>query len=79
MTDEIVVQRQEMSNYSLQKALLGIAADFKYAFENNDVGLAYRTIEGDLATAYVFAKELEERGYDAFCELVDQYNKGESA
>lgn len=63
-------------SYSLHKSLLEISADFEYAFDNGDLGLAHRTIERDLATAYVFAKELELRGYEAFKELVDQYNQG---
>ena len=61
-------------SYCLHKALLGIAADFKYAFSNGDFGLAMRTIEGDLATAYVVAKELEEHSYEAFCDAVNELN-----
>lgn len=66
-----------MSSYSLHESLLGIAVDFQYAFDNGDLGLARRTIDHDLATAYVFAKELELHGYEAFKTLVDQYNQGE--
>jgi hypothetical protein len=64
-------------SYCLHKALLGIAADFKYAFDNHDLGLAIRTIEGDLATAYVVAKELEDHGYEAFKEMVENYDNGD--
>lgn len=65
-----------MTEYSLHQSLLNIAADFQYAFDNGDLGLARRAIGGDLATAYVFAKELETHGYEAFKALVDQYNQG---
>lgn len=65
-----------MSSYSLHQSLLGIAADFQYAFDHGDLSMARRAIDGDLATAYVFAKELETHGYEAFKALVDQYNQG---
>ena len=64
-------------SYSLHKALLGISEDFKYAFDNGDLGMARRTIDGDLATAYAFAKELELHGYEAFCDLAKEYGESE--
>lgn len=62
-------------SYCLHKALLGIAHDLEYAFVNGDLGLIHRIIESDLATAYVVAKELEEHGYEAFCDAVNELSQ----
>ena len=63
-------------SYRLHQALLGVANDLEYAFVNGDLGLIHRIIERDLATAYVVAKELEEHGYEAFCDAVNELNQG---
>ena len=64
--------------YSLHTALMRIAEDLMDAIEHNDLSQAKLTVETDLATAYVLAKELETHGYDAFKELINELSAGES-
>lgn len=66
-------------SYSLHESLSHAIEDLMFAVTNQNSEMINRVIDGDLATAYVFAKELEVHGYESFCDLAKQYDEGESA
>lgn len=64
-------------NTLLHELILGAVAILGKAIQDNDFSLVQQTVEdGNLALAYVLAKELEIHGYEAFCELIKEYQEG---
>jgi len=64
-------------SYILYRSILIAAAKLESANNEDALGIIRDVLNGELATAYVFAKELELHGYEAFCELASQYGQGE--
>lgn len=64
-------------SYSLHQSILRICNELESAYREESTHPLREVLDGELATAYVFAKELELHGYAAFCELASQYGKGE--
>lgn len=65
--------------YSLHESLSHAIEDLMFAVADQNPEMINRVIDEDLATAYVFAKELEVHGYESFCDLAKQYDKGEAS